>query len=302
MRLEQLEYLAAVSRYGSLRRASDHLHVSQPAVSEAISKLERELGVTLLERHRTGATVSEAGAALLTPIGEVLDSVDRLRALAGDPKAATGPLRIGTVHAGTQSLVLPAVRELRSHHPTLGVDIRAMRQDEIESALLDGSLHLGLVNLLDDDVVPATLQLTPLVTGRPVAVLPAGHPLASRPVVTVDDLRTEPLVAVHPGYVMHRFAHRLFGARQQEQWHFADGADMAKAMVAERIGVALLPDYSVRGDPFERSGAIVARAIAGDTTVVSMVALHRRAARVRPVVTSMLRHLANHADGVAGVS
>src|SRR4051794_32370456 len=45
MRIEQLEYLAAVTRYGSLRRASDQLHVSQPAISEAIRKLERELGV-----------------------------------------------------------------------------------------------------------------------------------------------------------------------------------------------------------------------------------------------------------------
>ena len=48
MRLEQLEYLAAVVQHGSLRRASEHLHISQPALSEGVGKLERELGVTLL--------------------------------------------------------------------------------------------------------------------------------------------------------------------------------------------------------------------------------------------------------------
>jgi hypothetical protein len=54
MRIEQDEYVAAASRHESLRRPSAQLHVSQPALSEAISKLERELGVTLIDRHRSG--------------------------------------------------------------------------------------------------------------------------------------------------------------------------------------------------------------------------------------------------------
>ena len=53
MRIEQLEYLLAVTRHGSLRRASEKLHISQPSLSEALSKLERELGVTLLDRRRS---------------------------------------------------------------------------------------------------------------------------------------------------------------------------------------------------------------------------------------------------------
>ena len=61
MRIEQLEYLAAVTQHGSLRRASERLHISQPALSEALSKLERELGVTLLDRRRSGARISRRG-------------------------------------------------------------------------------------------------------------------------------------------------------------------------------------------------------------------------------------------------
>jgi DNA-binding transcriptional LysR family regulator len=79
MRIEQLEYVVAVNTHGSLRRASDHLHVSQPALSEAIQKLERELGVDLLDRHRSGARISSAGRVLLQPMIDVLDSVNRLR-------------------------------------------------------------------------------------------------------------------------------------------------------------------------------------------------------------------------------
>ncbi len=74
MRIEQLEYLAAVTQHGSLRRASERIHLSQPALSESVTKLERELKVTLLDRRRTGARISrevrELHAALLARAGE----------------------------------------------------------------------------------------------------------------------------------------------------------------------------------------------------------------------------------------
>ena len=79
MRTEQLEYIAAVTRLGSLRRAAEELRLSQPALSETVRNLERELGVDLLERKRSGATMSAEGRELLPHIIDVLDAVDRLR-------------------------------------------------------------------------------------------------------------------------------------------------------------------------------------------------------------------------------
>ena len=296
MRFEQLEYVAAVSRHGSLRRASEHLHVSQAALSEAVSKLERELGVTLLDRHRSGARISQAGLELLQPIVDVLESVARLRALAGDELAARRVLHIGTVNAGTATLLLPAVRDFQAQHPGSKVEIRNLQQDEIQTRLVEGTLDLGLVNLLDGDDIPPELDFTELLTGHPVAVLPADHPLAAQPEVSADDLRAARFVAMRAGYLMHRFAHRLFGAQLPAEWHSTDGAEMGKMMVAESIGIALLPDYSVHGDPLERSGLIVARPIAGDRTTVTMVAVRRRHARLPSAVRDMLDHLRSHAD------
>jgi len=88
VRIEQLEYLNAVTRHGSLRRASEELHLSQPALSEAIRGLERELGVLLLDRHRTGARISHQGERLLPLINRVLDTVAALRAAADQVDAA----------------------------------------------------------------------------------------------------------------------------------------------------------------------------------------------------------------------
>jgi DNA-binding transcriptional LysR family regulator len=295
MRIEQLEYVTAVSRYGSLRRASEQLHVSQPALSEAIRNLERELGVILLDRHRSGAKISLAGRELLQPMADVLESVARLRAAAGDQLATRRLLRIGTVNAGTAGLVLPAVRAFGIQHPASTVEIRSLQHHDIQTSLAEGTLDIGLVNLLDGDDVPPELELTRLLTGRPVAVIPAAHPLAGRSEVSADELRAQQFVAMRAGYIMHRFVHRLFGADLPAEWHSVDGAEMGKMMVAEGMGIAVLPNYSVHGDPLERAGLIVARPIANDQTTVTMVALRRRQTRLTPIVRDMIQHFRNHA-------
>jgi DNA-binding transcriptional LysR family regulator len=295
MRIEQLEYIAAITRHGSLRRAGEQLHVSQSALSEQVSKLERELGVTLLERHRSGARISAAGRELLQPIVDVLESIERLKAAAGDQLATRRLLRIGTVNAGTASLVLPAVSAFQRQQPRSTVEIRNLQQDEICLGLTEGTLDLGLVNLLDGDDVPPGLDCVRLLRGRPVAVVPASHRLASADRLSIDDLRDEHFVAMRSGYIMYRLAHRLFGSRPPAEWHTTDGAEMGKMMVAEGIGLTILPDYSVVGDPLERSGLIVAKPLAGDVAAVTMVALFRRQVHVPGIVRDLLTLLQTRA-------
>ncbi len=284
MRIEQLEYIAAVTQHGSLRRASQRLHISQPALSEAVSKLERELGVTLLDRRRSGARISRRGRELLQNMVEVLEAVDRLRTAAGDQAAGHHVVRVGTVSAATSTLLVPAVRDFRETHPGSTVEVVNTQQAEIHQGLLEGALDLGLLNVLKGDDPPTDLVGTSLVHGRPVAVLPADHPLTAYDEVTTDQLRAEPFVAMRAGYLMHRFANRLFGPDMPTVSYTTDGAELGKIMVAEGLGLTVLPDYSVAGDPMERSGLITVRPLANDSTSVSLVLRQRRQQHVpRPV-------------------
>lgn len=290
VRIEQLEYLAAVTQHGSLRRASERLHISQPALSEAVSKLERELGVTLLDRRRSGARISRQGRDLLQNMVDVLEAVDRLRTAAGDQTASARLIRLGTVNAATSSLLVPAVRGLQDSHPGTTVEVMTMQQAEIDAGLHEGSLDLGLVNVLSGDDTPTDLVGTDLLHGRPVAVLPAGHALTAYAEVSVDQLRAERFVTMRAGYLMHRFAHRLFAGHMPAACHSTDGAELGKVMVAEGLGLTVLPDYSVVDDPLERAGLLTTRPIAGDRTVVSLVLRHRAPDRV-PVQVRELRGL-----------
>ena len=295
MRIEQLEYLAAVTTHGSLRRASEAMHISQPALSEAVTKLEKELGTTLLDRRRTGSRISRQGLDLLQNMTEVLEAVDRLRQAAGDQAVRMRELRIGTVNTASSSLLAPALLDLHARHGSAGIEVVNAQQGDIHQRLGEGTLDLGLVNHLPGDEVPIGLVSRELIQGQPVACMRTDHPLASRERVSVEDLRAEPFVSMRAGYVMHRFAHRLFDDAMPATTYATDGAEMGKAMVAEGLGLSILPDYSVSADPLVTAGVITTRPIRGDQTTVSLLMLRRKADRVPEQLRDLEDALIAHA-------
>jgi DNA-binding transcriptional LysR family regulator len=271
VRIEQLEYVAAVARLGSYRKAAESLHISQPALSESVRSLERELGVDLLERGRQGARLSESGRDLLPHMLTVLDAVDRLRHAADDQHQTSRMVRIGTVSAASGPLLAPAIMRFRGTHPATQVEVVGGLQADIQRGLLEGGTDLGLVNCLEGDDMPPELETTPLLHGHAVVCLRPDSPLAARSRVTLSDLRSAALIGMRPGYVMHRYLHRLLGGDVLAFSYSADGAEMGKMMVAEGLGITVLPDFSVIGDPLELRGAITWRPLADDQTRVQLV-------------------------------
>ncbi|MDP2709874.1 MAG: LysR family transcriptional regulator [Solirubrobacteraceae bacterium] len=276
MRTEQLEYVAAVARLGSFRRAADEMHISQPALSATVRNLERELGVDVLDRGRTGARISDEGRELLPHIITVIDAVDRLRRAADDQHHTSRVVRLATVNAATVPLLAPAVRQFRDTHPSTQVEVIGAQQDDIHRALLEGGFDLGLVTCLDGDDMPPELDTTRLLRGQAVACLRADHPLAQRATIPLSSLLDESLIAMRSGYLMHRLVHRLLDGRMPAFSYSADGAEMGKLMVAEGLGVTVLPDFSVIGDPLERCGVITVRPLEHDDTDVLLVVQRRR--------------------------
>ena len=276
MRIEQLEYTAAVARFGSFRRAAEELHISQPALSETVQKLEAELGVDILDRQRTGATVSEEGRELLPHLLDVVEAAKRLRHAANEQHESSRVVRLGTVSAATSPLLTATIRAFRETHPTTQVEVVLIQQQRLHRSLSEGGLDLGLVNYLDGDEVAAELHTVELLSGYPVVCLHCDSPLLARTSVHPAELAKEPLIVMRAGYAMNRYINGLLDGQEPSFSYSADGAEMGKLMVAAGLGVTVLPNYSVIGDPLEQRGAIAYREIAGDSTTVRLVLQRRR--------------------------
>lgn len=285
MRTEQLEYVAAIARLGSFRSAAEQLHISQPALSSTVRNLERELGVDLLDRHRSGARLSEEGRELLPHIINALDTVDVLRRAADNHHQTSRIIRVGTVNAGTVPLLTPTIRAFREAHSSTQVEVVGAQEAQIHRALREGSFDLGLLTCLAEDDTPPELETTLLLTGRVVVCMRPDSPLARLETIGVTDLLSAPVIVMRAGYLMHRLLHRLIGGQMPSMSYSTDGAEMGKLMVAEGLGATLLPDFSVIDDPLERSGHITWRPLREDDTEVCLVirrprsGSHPRAAR-----------------------
>jgi DNA-binding transcriptional LysR family regulator len=276
LRVEQLEYVAAIARLGSFRRAAEELHISQPALSSTVRNLERELGVDILERGRSGAQVSDEGRELLPHIITAIDAIDRLRHAADEHHHAGRMVRLGTLNAGTVPLLTTVVARFREVHPATQVEVVGAQESIIDSRLREGSFDLGLITCFAGDDMPPELETTRLLSGRAVVCLRSDSPLASPDAIGVDDLVTQPMITMRAGYLMHRYVHRLLGERRPPISYSTDGAEMGKVMVAEGLGATVLPDFSVIGDPLVRGGAVIWRPLAGDSTEVQLAIRRRR--------------------------
>jgi DNA-binding transcriptional LysR family regulator len=240
--------------------------------------------------------MSDSGRELFPHILTLLDAFDRLKHAADEQHRSVRLVRLGTVNTATAPLLAPVIRQFRQSHPMTQVEVIATQQAEIHRGVREGSYDLGLVNYLDGDDLPPDLESTPLLRGRPVVVLRADSPLAQHAAVRTADLLAEPLIVMRSGYLMHRYLHRLLQGEPPTISFSTDGAEMGKLMVAEGLGLTLLPDFSVIGDPLEQRGVIAWRPLADDHTGVQLVIQRARSGSPPLAARDLHRIFVEHAQ------
>lgn len=192
MELRQLRYFVTVAEELHFGRAAERLLIGQPAVSQQIRRLERELKVDLFDRTPRLVRLTTAGEVFLPAARAVLAAEDSARAVAADLAAGRlGVLRLGSITGLGERLdrILDAFEQ---HAPTLRVELVALPVKERLAHLADGRLDAAFVRgaLLPE---PAELRRIPLWQDELVAAVPAGHPLAGQPSVRLADLAELPL-------------------------------------------------------------------------------------------------------------
>jgi DNA-binding transcriptional LysR family regulator len=190
MELQQLRYFVTLAEELHFGRAAAREHIVQSALSQRLQRLERELGVILLERTTHHVQLSAAGAAFLIDARQILAHVER--AAAGAQRAArlTPSLRVGVVDASYDSMPL-ILHEVQQQHADLEIHQVEVGVPEQFQRLVDGRLDVGLgrASLAPSTVASELFRLDPL------GVLVAeGHPLAMQAEVPVATLAAEPLL------------------------------------------------------------------------------------------------------------
>jgi DNA-binding transcriptional LysR family regulator len=175
LKLRHLVLLTAIADAGSIARAADSLHVTQPVVTRGLQDLEKILGVLLFERSAQGVTPTIFGAAFLDSARAILAQVRQAgRTLAEIAAADSGTITVGTHLAGS-SVVLPrAISLMKRQHPGVLLTVREATPDALEIELLNGDIDLILGRLTTRD---ARLHTERLYVEPIVLVARTTHPL-----------------------------------------------------------------------------------------------------------------------------
>jgi len=193
MDTRQMRCILAISETGSLTRAAEQLGLAQPALTQTLNRLEREIGTPLFTRTRRGATLTEAGLAIVEDVRASLAHADaaaeRARAMAA---GRAGRLTIGFVTHAIYEVLPRALRLLRAVHPQLDVVLREMSNAEQVDALAGGRIDIALLH----PPVSFNAKVNELRLGEEpmVAALPADYEVAPDGCVSLAEIAQHGLV------------------------------------------------------------------------------------------------------------
>jgi len=193
MELRHLRSFLAVAEGLNFTRAAQRLHVSQPALSAHIKELEAELGVALLDRNRRSVKLTPAGAAFQRDAADILNRLQQAeRRVLQTARGEAGHLRIAFVASAATNLVPPIVLAFRRKYPEVTLELLNLRSVEQLPQLEEGTIDAGFLRL---PIAHRRLEIIPIHKEPFVLVMPAGHPLASRPILRPQEARDEDFIA-----------------------------------------------------------------------------------------------------------
>jgi DNA-binding transcriptional LysR family regulator len=240
MDINQLEVLVAVAQEKSFSRAAGSLHRTQPAVSQAIRRLEAEIGELLFDRSSKDGTLTAAGRVLFDVAQQMLN----LR-----QHAQTSIRELRDVHRGKLNLsaneytvmyLLPVLPAFRARHPHIKIEVRRSLASRIPSEILGREAEIGIVSFKPADKAIAAI---PVLTDELALLVVPDHPLAQKKVVSVRDLGAESFIAHNVPSPYRERVERTF-----EKYKTPLNISMElptlesiKRFVEQGMGVALIP-------------------------------------------------------------
>jgi len=281
--LRLLTVLREVALRGSFSAAAESLSYTQPAVSQQIARLEKQVGVKLIEREPRGIRLTPAGEVLVRHTERIMAQLaaadEELLEVAAQ---ARGRLRVGSFATAAGTIVPRAVAAFRRLRPAVEVDISLLDPHESIPALRRGDIEIAITEEggFDGEVDTTGLEIEHLLDDHMWVSLPADHPLATRRAIELADLRDEDWMfaclsgtCADSNVVLRACQDAGFMPRIAYQ---SDDYFAIQGLVASGMGVALIPGLglaSTRDDvavrpvkgrpPYRRVAALTAGESAG---------------------------------------
>ncbi len=277
--LRQLEYFVSVADEGTMAAAAEQHHISQSAVSLAISELERALGVQLFVRRKArGTELTGAAREVLPEARRLLEHAAEVQSTARSVGlSVSGDLVLGCYPTLTPFVLPEILRRFPEQHPSVTVRLFEGSVEQMLARLLDGTCELAIMYDLG---ITADVATTVLYRIRPYVLLAADHRLATDAPISLSELKDEPMIMLDMPPSATMFREVLVSAGVEPRVRFSSASfESVRSLVASGAGYSLLlqrpsPHATYAGPP------LVHREIIEDVGTMDVVLAHPRNARL----------------------
>jgi DNA-binding transcriptional LysR family regulator len=249
MELRQLRCLIAVAETKHFGRAAQSLGMLPASFGRHIKLLEESLGGQLLVRTTRHVELTDAGREFVAQAQDLIERADKMeRTFREGPHGKTRLLRIGAIDSAAAGLMPQLFPKFREAHPDIDVELLEQKTIRLLPRLLSGRLDLAIVR--PPEAPDHRIEMLPLFSETAVVAMPADHELATRDVLSVDDIAEEPLIVPDRGSRPH--SHDLTIKLFLEAGHSARVAQIAEekqtivSLVGTGVGLAIVPNWASR--------------------------------------------------------
>ena len=288
LNVARLRVLHEVAHRGSISAAADALSYTQSAVSQQIAALEAEVGLSLLERHPRGVSLTAAGQALVGHADGILTRIEAAQeAMASIAGLRGGRLRMASFPSAGATLMPRAIARFRASYPEVELSLAEGEPEEIAPRLRTGELDIALLFEFDgESLIDKRMTRSELLEDPMFLALPRTHRLATRERLRLSDLKGEAWVQTASESPCARHVVRSCHAAGFEPnvAFESDDYQTVQGLVAAGVGVALIPRMAlsaVRED-------VAIRSLSPAPPVRSVIAAAPAGARLVPSATAML--------------
>jgi len=245
--LKQLQYFIAVTEQMNFSKAAEKLHISQPSLSNAIKKLEHEIGSPLLNRNTRNLQLTEAGELLYERAKVILKNMEVLKIEMDEVIVhGTSEVTIGVMES-IKHWLPKVIANYKRDYPQMMIHlVDILGSKRVKKSLKSYKTHVIITNQrMDDD----ELEVQSLYEERLVAVLPLNHPLAEKDRLTFADLCNEPFIISTEGFQTRLDILSAFeqaNVKMNIQYEI-ERFETAVSLVRENLGITILPENYLQG-------------------------------------------------------
>lgn len=245
MRLEQLMYLVAVNESKSISLAAERSHISQPALSSAISKLEDELGVVLLKRTNSGAYLTDVGELIIVKAKEVLSGIDDIKAIAhGNSLVLNGNISIAA-DPGVNITIMPDIlTTFKYNHPKVNVLLKVGESNNILQDIEKGKADFGIILSTDAFRKSKDMQSIELFADEFVVITGSNRKLASESTITLKRALSLPILLYNTEYITECGVSSLLQKHGSFNVSYrVDNLEMMEKILTQGEAIAFVPQF-----------------------------------------------------------